>query len=97
VEIAKLPGAVDDLIVASGRRKNRMMMNMIAMKSGLSPEPIEKFGWNGDSIEAQRFADMAITQLCKLPVAFQETTGVAAPSIGGITTMPAAKVERIAA
>lgn len=66
------------------------------MKSRLSPEPIEKFGWNGDPIEAQGFADMAVTRPRKLSVAFQETTGVDTPSIGGVTTQSAAKVERIA-
>ena len=73
------------------------MTNMIAEKSGLTAKPTEAFGWNGDAIEAQGFAYMAVRRLRGLPITFPETTGVAAPMTGGIIHTPSVERARSAA
>ena len=44
---------------------------------------IDKYGVNGDFIESQAFAYLAIRSYLKLPISFPETTGVHKPCTGG--------------
>ena len=44
---------------------------------------IDNFKINGDFIESQAFAFLAIRSLLKLPISFPNTTGCAEPCIGG--------------
>ena len=37
---------------------------------------IDTLGFNGDAIEAEAFAFLAIRRLLKLPISFQKTTGI---------------------
>jgi len=45
---------------------------------------IDEYGVNGDFIESQAFAYLAIRSFLKLPISFPETTGVAKPATGGV-------------
>ena len=45
---------------------------------------MEALGWNGDAIEAQAFAYLAVRKLEGLPTSFPETTGVKKPTSGGV-------------
>ena len=47
------------------------------------PEPAEALGWNGDAIEAEGFAYMAVRSLRGLPISFPGTTGAPRPLTGG--------------
>ena len=76
------------LIVAGGGRHNPTLMRMIADACGLSPEPIEALGWNGDATEAEGFAYMAVRAVKGLAISFPGTTGVPRPMTGG-TVHPA--------
>ena len=40
--------------------------------------PVEAVGWDGDALEAQAFAYLAVRSLRGLPLSFPTTTGVAA-------------------
>jgi len=51
---------------------------------GVPVQPMEALGWDGDAIEAQAFAYLAVRKLKNLPTSFPETTGVAAPTSGGV-------------
>lgn len=97
IGLSQLPGKVDRLIVTGGGRKNATMMSMIAECSKIGPLPTEAFGWNGDAIEAQGFAYMAIRRLNGLPNTFPETTGVSRPMVGGCVVLPDPRGERSAA
>jgi len=44
---------------------------------------VESVGWNGDAIEAEAFAFMAVRSLLKLPLSFPSTTGVSEAMTGG--------------
>ena len=63
-------------------------MRMIAERTGLTPEPTEVLGWDGDAVEAQGFAYMAVRTLLDLPISFPGTTGVPRPMTGGTVHRP---------
>jgi anhydro-N-acetylmuramic acid kinase len=79
-----LPARPTRLIVAGGGRHNATMLAMIAERTGLRPEPSDTLGWNGDALEAEGFAYMAVRRLKGLPISFPGTTGVKTPLVGGV-------------
>ncbi len=79
----QLPVRPDRLLVAGGGRRNPVMLAMIAERTGLNPEPAETLGWNGDAIEAEGFAYMAVRSRLGLPISFPGTTGAPRPMTGG--------------
>ncbi|WP_294391705.1 anhydro-N-acetylmuramic acid kinase [uncultured Sphingomonas sp.] len=78
-----LVGRPQRLIVAGGGRHNPTLMRMIGDTCGLTPEPIETLGWNGDATEAEGFAYMALRTLDGRAISFPGTTGVAEAMTGG--------------
>ena len=79
-----LPVRPRRLLAAGGGRRNPVMLRMIAERTGLEPEPVEALGWNGDAVEAEGFAYLAVRSLRGLPITFPGTTGVRAPMTGGV-------------
>jgi anhydro-N-acetylmuramic acid kinase len=71
-------------IVCGGGRKNRTLMSMLAAHVQNAVVPAEALGLNGDVIEAEAWAYMAVRCVLKLPITFPQTTGVAAPLTGGV-------------
>ena len=49
----------------------------------LNLKMIDEFGVDGDFVESQAFAYLAIRSYLKLPISFPETTGVKKPCSGG--------------
>jgi anhydro-N-acetylmuramic acid kinase len=45
--------------------------------------PVEAIGWDGDALEAQAFAYLAIRSLRALPLSLPTTTGTPYPITGG--------------
>ena len=82
----QLPTRPVRMLVAGGGRHNATMLAMIAARTGLVPEPTDALGWNGDAIEAEGFAYMAVRALKGLPISFPGTTGVAVPMTGGVVS-----------
>lgn len=87
--LSHLPERPLRLLVAGGGRHNPVMLRMIAERTGLVPEPVDALGWNGDAMEAEGFAYMAVRTLRDLPISFPGTTGVPAPMTGGVQHDPA--------
>lgn len=84
------PAPPDRILVSGGGRHNAGLMEMIA---GLAPcpvVPVEDAGLDGDMIEAQAFAFLAVRVLNGLPTSAPGTTGVAAPVGGGKISRPGA-------
>ncbi len=50
--------------------------------------PVEQVGWDGDALEAQCFALLAVRVRAGLPLTFPGTTGIAAPLAGGRIVEP---------
>lgn len=80
----QLPSLPQKLIVCGGGAKNLTLLK--ALKEIL-PETMvlaaESLGWNGDFIEAEAFAFLAIRSFYGLPLSFPLTTGVKIPLTGG--------------
>ena len=45
-------------------------------------------GWQGDALEAQAFAFLAVRSLKGLPLSLASTTGVREPATGGVLHRP---------
>ena len=75
-------------IVAGGGRRNKTIMNMIAGLVHNAVVPSEAAGLDGDSLEAEAWAYLAVRSLRGLPLTFPGTTGVAEPVTGGVLASP---------
>jgi anhydro-N-acetylmuramic acid kinase len=87
--VAHLPEAPRSWIVCGGGASNATLMRMLGER--LAPAHVETAndaGWNGDAIEAQAFAYMAVRSLRGLPITFPTTTGVPEPMSGGVIAEP---------
>ena len=71
-------------LVGGGGRKNSVLMRSLADRLGVRVEPVEAIGFDGDAIEAQCFAYLALRARRDLPLSFPTTTGVPAPMTGGV-------------
>jgi anhydro-N-acetylmuramic acid kinase len=78
-----LPEKPKAWIVAGGGRLNRTFMTSLHNKLHVPVVLIEELGLNGDAIEAEAFAYMAVRSLKGLPISFPYTTGVPKPMSGG--------------
>lgn len=81
---AWLPAPPELWIVCGGGRHNRGIMLALAAALDAAVAPAEAIGLNGDSIEAEAWAYLAVRSLRGLPISFPMTTGVPAPMTGGV-------------
>ncbi len=79
-----LPEAPQRWLVGGGGRRNAFLMRKLAERLGVAVEPVEAIGFDGDAIEAQCFAYLALRSARRLPLTFPTTTGVPAPMTGGV-------------
>ena len=84
----QLPARPKRLIVAGGGRHNPTLLRMIGERTGIAPEASDTLGWDGDALEAEGFAYMAVRTLKGLPISFPGTTGVPHPLPGGRVDRP---------
>jgi anhydro-N-acetylmuramic acid kinase len=73
--IEMLPEQPQKIIVCGGGRKNKTMMAMLENAASCPVQMIEKNKLNGDAIEAQAFAYLAVREVLGLPISFKGTTG----------------------
>lgn len=71
-------------IVSGGGRLNAEIMHGLRMGLGVPVNPIEDIGFDGDAIEAEAFAYMAVRSLRGLPISFPGTTAVPREMTGGV-------------
>ncbi len=84
-----LSGVRDKLwrvIVCGGGRKNTTLIERIKNRilKNLVIQPIDDYGIDGDFVESQAFAYLAIRSYLGLPISFPYTTGCKEPCTGGI-------------
>jgi anhydro-N-acetylmuramic acid kinase len=74
-------------IICGGGRKNAAIMKKLRQ---ILPrvEPAETFGFNGDSMEAEAWAYLAVRVMNGAPLSFPGTTGVAMATPGGVIARP---------
>jgi anhydro-N-acetylmuramic acid kinase len=82
------PAPVSQLLVTGGGRRNPVLMEMIAQGLGVPVAPVESAGLDGDMLEAQAFAHLAVRVTRGMPTSFPGTTGVAAAIGGGEVSAP---------
>jgi len=70
-------------LVTGGGRHNPVLMKQLGEALGRPVEPVEAVGWNGDALEAQAFAFLAVRSVRELPLSLPQTTGVPHPLTGG--------------
>ncbi len=82
------PTPVNRLLVTGGGRHNAALMDELTRRLTSHVEPVEAAGLNGDMLEAQAFAYLAVRVAGGLPTSAPGTTGVAAAVGGGRISRP---------
>jgi anhydro-N-acetylmuramic acid kinase len=82
------PTPIARLLVTGGGRHNAAMMAELARRLPAPVEPVEAAGLNGDMLEAQAFAYLAVRVAHGLPTSAPGTTGVPAAVGGGRISRP---------
>lgn len=78
-----LPNRPKRWLVTGGGRNNSAMMRAFSGALGVPVEPVEAVGWNGDLLEAECFAYLAVRSQRGMALSLPTTTGVPAPMPGG--------------
>lgn len=81
---ASLPEPPKLWIVTGGGRRNRTLMEMLAARVESAVVPAEAVALDGDAMEAEAWAFLAVRSLAGLPLTFPGTTGVSEPVAGGV-------------
>ncbi|MCI2398623.1 anhydro-N-acetylmuramic acid kinase [Aliiroseovarius subalbicans] len=82
------------LLVCGGGRHNAALMAGLGAALPCVVEPVEAVGLNGDMLEAQAFAFLAVRVARGLPTSCPSTTGGGAAVGGGTVSTPAGRVPR---
>ena len=86
--VLHLPEPPHRWFVTGGGRRNRFLMARLAARLGAPCDPVEALGWQGDALEAQAFAYLAVRSRRGLPLSLPTTTGVPRPLTGGRLHLP---------
>ena len=78
---------LENIFVCGGGRKNNILINEINSflpNKVMKLKNIDDYGFDGDFIESQAFAYLAIRSFLKLPSSYPSTTRCNSPTIGGV-------------
>lgn len=78
-----LPQPPTRWLLTGGGRHNATLRMALAARLNVEIALAEDAGWNGDAMEAEAFAFLAVRSLAGLPLSLPETTGAKAPTTGG--------------
>lgn len=81
--VAHLARPPSDWLVCGGGRRNPTLMAMLSDRLKTDVQPVENRGLDGDMLEAQAFAYLAVRVLLGKPTSAPGTTGCNAPVCGG--------------
>ncbi len=81
--IKEIDHNIEEVILCGGGRKNTFLVERIKEKI-TKIKLIDEYKIDGDFVESQAFAYLAIRSYLKLPISFPETTGVKRPCVGGV-------------
>lgn len=84
-----LPAPPTRWLVCGGGRQNGAIMQGLAAALMAPVEPVDMLAWNGDALEAEAFAYLAVRSLRGMALTWPGTTGVARPLAGGRLHRPA--------
>jgi anhydro-N-acetylmuramic acid kinase len=91
-----MTGGADRIVVSGGGAANPVLMRMLAeaadaplaAAAGMPVVSATELGWSPEFIEAEAFAYLAARSVRGLPLTFPGTTGVPAPTTGGVLARP---------
>lgn len=83
------PSPPSRVLVTGGGRRNPVLMQMLEVSLDCPVVPVEAVGLDGDMLEAQAFAYLAVRVARGLPTSCSGTTGVRAAVGGGTVSVPA--------
>ena len=72
----------EKIILCGGGRKNNFLVEKLKEENRVI-KLIDEYGVDGDFVESQAFAYLAIRSYLKLPISFPGTTGVKKPCSAG--------------
>ena len=77
--------SIERILICGGGRKNKTLVNAIIknLPKKIKIDLIDNYGLDGDFIESQAFAYLAIRSFKKLPITFPNTTNCEKPITGG--------------
>jgi anhydro-N-acetylmuramic acid kinase len=85
ISLTNFKEKIQEILICGGGRKNKILIKKI--KNNLPPnlkmKLIDDLNIDGDFIESQAFAFIAIRSIKKLPISFPNTTGCKTPILGG--------------
>lgn len=81
--VRQMPEPPARWLVAGGGRRNRGLMRMLAARTNAPVEPVEEVGLDGDFLEAQAFAYLAVRVARGMATSSPSTTGARLPVCGG--------------
>ena len=84
----KCPSKVKSWFVCGGGVNNPTIMKMLEQTLDGKVSSVNELGFDSEFVEAEAFAYLAVRKLYDLPVSFPGTTGVKAPSTGGVINTP---------
>jgi anhydro-N-acetylmuramic acid kinase len=80
---AHFPNPATTWIVCGGGRHNTTLMDMLRARVNAQVLKAEGARWDGDGLEAEAFAYLALRSKRGLPLSLPTTTGVLQPVTGG--------------
>jgi anhydro-N-acetylmuramic acid kinase len=86
--VAVMPEAPKAWIACGGGRRNTFLMELLRRHLDVPVLTSEEVGLDGDSIEAEAWAYLAVRSLKGLPLTFPGTTGVPQALTGGVISRP---------
>jgi len=82
--LPQLPKPPKQWIVCGGGRHNATLMRQLSETLKCAVRSADMFGWNGDAVEAEAFAYLALRRRHNLPTTFPGTTAVPEPLSTGV-------------
>ena len=85
IHLLKREKKIKQILMCGGGRKNKNLINAISknLPSYITLKSIDEYGIDGDFIESQAFAFLAIRSIKRLPISYPNTTNCKKPSLGG--------------
>ncbi len=76
---------INQILLCGGGRKNKVLVELIKKKlpKNINLKLIDDYKINGDFVESQAFAYLALRSILNLPLSFPSTTGCIEPTLGG--------------
>jgi anhydro-N-acetylmuramic acid kinase len=76
---------IKEILLCGGGRKNKILLKKIqeSLRPNIILKLIDDLKIDGDFVESQAFAFLAVRSIQKLPISFPKTTGCRAPCSGG--------------